>query len=157
MATGMLKTAAAQVGGASVSNPGTPSRPIITVHKSGTVTVSQQAQVVTTVVGGVTKTITLVNSPLSMGGGGTLVSDVSCSAGLDDNLSDISMWVRVLFMTSSLPLYQLSNLSSLGKVVSVVQTKPVQSGAVTVQAGSNAVTQILQVQSQSPDEFEPPL
>lgn len=147
MATGMLKTAAAQVGGASVSNPGTPSRPIITVHKSGTVTVSQQAQVVTTVVGGVTKTITLVNSPLSMGGGGTLVSDGSCSAGLDDNLSDISMcaWVRVLFMTSSLPLYQLSNLSSLGKVVSVVQTKPVQSGAVTVQAGSNAVTQILQV------------
>lgn len=79
LAAGMLKTAAAQVGGASVvSNPGTPSRPIITVHKSGTVTVSQQAQVVTTVVGGVTKTITLVNSPLSMGGGGTLVSDVSC-------------------------------------------------------------------------------
>lgn len=99
MATGMLKTAAAQVGGASVSNPGTPSRPIITVHKSGTVTVSQQAQVVTTVVGGVTKTITLVNSPLSMGGGGTLVSDVSCSAGLDDNLSDISMcvWVSAVY------------------------------------------------------------
>lgn len=73
-ATRMLKTAAAHVGGASVvSTPGTPSRPIITVHKSGTVTVSQQAQVVTTVVGGVTKTITLVNSPL--GGGGTLVSD----------------------------------------------------------------------------------
>ncbi|XP_005748048.1 host cell factor 1b isoform X1 [Pundamilia nyererei] len=116
MATGMLKTAAAQVGGASVSNPGTPSRPIITVHKSGTVTVSQQAQVVTTVVGGVTKTITLVNSPLSMGGGGTL----------------------------------LSNLSSLGKVVSVVQTKPVQSGAGTVQAGSNAVTQILQAKGGLP-------
>lgn len=75
----MLKTAAAQVGGASVvSTPGTPGRPIITVHKSGTVTVSQQAQVVTTVVGGVTKTITLVNSPLSVGGGGTLVSDVTC-------------------------------------------------------------------------------
>lgn len=74
----MLKTAAAQVGGASVvSTPGTPSRPIITVHKSGTVTVSQQAQVVTTVVGGVTKTITLVNSPLSVGGGGALVSDVT--------------------------------------------------------------------------------
>ncbi|XP_035769235.1 host cell factor 1b [Neolamprologus brichardi] len=116
MATGLLKTAAAQVGGASVSNPGTPSRPIITVHKSGTVTVSQQAQVVTTVVGGVTKTITLVNSPLSMGGGGTL----------------------------------LSNLSSLGKVVSVVQTKPVQSGAVTVQAGSNAVTQLLQAKGGLP-------
>lgn len=75
----MLKTAAAQVGGASVvSTPGTQSRPIITVHKSGTVTVSQQTQVVTTVVGGVTKTITLVNSPLSMGGGGALVSDVTC-------------------------------------------------------------------------------
>ncbi|XP_013121097.1 host cell factor 1b isoform X2 [Oreochromis niloticus] len=116
VATGMLKTAAAQVGGASVSTPGTPSRPIITVHKSGTVTVSQQAQVVTTVVGGVTKTITLVNSPLSMGGGGTL----------------------------------LSNLSSLGKVVSVVQTKPVQSGAVTVQAGSSAVTQILQAKGGLP-------
>ncbi len=78
-ATRMLKTAAAQVGGVSVvSTPGTPSRPIITVHKSGTVTVSQQAQVVTTVVGGVTKTITLVNSPLSVGGGGALVSDVTC-------------------------------------------------------------------------------
>lgn len=77
-ATRMLKTAAAQVGGASVvSTPGTPGRPIITVHKSGTVTVSQQAQVVTTVVGGVTKTITLVNSPLSVGGGGALVSDVT--------------------------------------------------------------------------------
>lgn len=73
----MLKTAVAQVGGASVvSTPGTPGRPIITVHKSGTVTVSQQAQVVTTVVGGVTKTITLVNSPLSMGRGGALVSEV---------------------------------------------------------------------------------
>lgn len=77
-ATRMLKTAAAQVGGTSVvSTPGTPSRPIITVHKSGTVTVSQQAQVVTTVVGGVTKTITLVNSPLNVGGG-ALVSDVTC-------------------------------------------------------------------------------
>lgn len=75
-ATHMLKTAASQVGGMSVvSTPGTPSRPIITVHKSGTVTVSQQAPVVTTVMGGVTKTITLVNSPLGMGGGRTLVSD----------------------------------------------------------------------------------
>lgn len=71
----MLKTAASQVGGVSVvSTPGTPSRPIITVHKSGTVTVSQQTPVVTTVVGGVTKTITLVNSPLGVGGGRTLVS-----------------------------------------------------------------------------------
>lgn len=74
-ATQMLKTAAAQVGSISaVSNPGTPGRPIITVHKSGTLTVSPQAQVVTTVVGGVTKTITLVNSPLGVGG---MVSDVS--------------------------------------------------------------------------------
>ncbi|KAM9344017.1 host cell factor 1b isoform 2-T2 [Pholidichthys leucotaenia] len=76
-ATRMLKTAAAQVGGASiVSSPGTANRPIITVHKSGTVTVSQQAQVVTTVVGGVTKTITVVNSPLSVGGGGTLLGNL---------------------------------------------------------------------------------
>lgn len=75
-ATRLLKTAAAQVGGPTVvSAPGTPGRPIITVHKSGTVTVSPQTQVVTTVVGGITKTITLVNSPLGVGGGGTLVSD----------------------------------------------------------------------------------
>uniref|UniRef100_A0A673XHY8 Host cell factor 1 n=1 Tax=Salmo trutta TaxID=8032 RepID=A0A673XHY8_SALTR len=102
-ATRMLKTAAAQVGTSGVATPGTPSRPIITVHKSGTVTVAQQHQVVTTVVGGVTKTITLVKSPLTMGGGGTL----------------------------------LSNLSNLGKVMSVVQTKPGQTGAVTGQAGSS--------------------
>lgn len=69
----MLKTAAAQVGTAA-SSP-TTTRPIITVHKSGTVTVSQQAQVVTTVVGGVTKTITLVKSPLAMGGGGAMVRE----------------------------------------------------------------------------------
>ncbi|KAM9351260.1 host cell factor 1b [Symphorus nematophorus] len=115
-ATRMLKTAAAQMGGASVVSPGTPNRPIITVHKSGTVTVSQQAQVVTTVVGGVTKTITLVNSPLSVGGGGALIG----------------------------------NLGNLGKVVSVVQTKPVQSGAVTGQAGSSPVTQILQTKGALP-------
>uniref|UniRef100_A0A667ZIU7 Host cell factor 1 n=1 Tax=Myripristis murdjan TaxID=586833 RepID=A0A667ZIU7_9TELE len=76
-ATRMLKTAAAQVGGATVvSTPDTPGRPIITVHKSGTVTVAQQAQVVTTVMGGVTKTITLVKSPLSMGGGGALIGNL---------------------------------------------------------------------------------
>ncbi|XP_037628576.1 host cell factor 1b isoform X10 [Sebastes umbrosus] len=113
-ATRMLKTAAAQVGGASVvSTPGTPGRPIITVHKSGTVTVSQQPQVVTTVVGGVTKTITLVNSPLSMGGGGALIG----------------------------------NLGNLGKMMSVIHTKP---GTVTGQAGSSPVTQILQAKSGLP-------
>lgn len=68
----MLKTAAAQVGTAAASSP-TTTRPIITVHKSGAVTVAQQAQVVTTVVGGVTKTITLVKNPLTMGSSGTLV------------------------------------------------------------------------------------
>lgn len=72
-ATRMLKTAAAQAGTSTITTPNTPTRPIITVHKSGTVTVAQQAQVVTTVVGGVTKTITLVKSPLTMGSGGTLV------------------------------------------------------------------------------------
>lgn len=69
----MLKTAAAQVGTSAITTPNTPTRPIITVHKSGTVTVAQQAQVVTTMVGGVTKTITLVKSPITMGSGGTLV------------------------------------------------------------------------------------
>ncbi|XP_026109193.1 host cell factor 1-like isoform X1 [Carassius auratus] len=104
-ATRMLKTAAAQVGTSSISTPNTPTRPIITVHKSGTVTVAQQAQVVTTMVGGVTKTITLVKSPITMGGSGPL-------------------------------------LSSLGKMMSVVQTKPVQTSAVTGQAGSSPVTLI---------------
>ncbi|XP_077059602.1 host cell factor 1a [Siphateles boraxobius] len=104
-ATRMLKTAAAQVGSPTVSSPNTGARPIITVHKSGTVTVAQQAQVVTTMVGGVTKTITLVKSPLSMGG----------------NL-----------------------ISNLGKMVSMVQTKPVQTAALTGQASSNPLAQILQ-------------
>uniref|UniRef100_A0A671QZE1 Host cell factor 1 n=1 Tax=Sinocyclocheilus anshuiensis TaxID=1608454 RepID=A0A671QZE1_9TELE len=110
-ATRMLKTAAAQVATPTVSSPTTAARPIITVHKSGTVTVAQQAQVMTTVVGGVTKTITLVKSPLSMGG----------------NL-----------------------LSSLGKVVSVVQTKPVQTAALMGQASSNPVTQIIQTKGPLP-------
>uniref|UniRef100_A0A672MGV2 Host cell factor 1 n=1 Tax=Sinocyclocheilus grahami TaxID=75366 RepID=A0A672MGV2_SINGR len=104
-ATRMLKTAAAQVGTSTISTPNTPNRPIITVHKSGTVTVAQQAQVVTTMVGGVTKTITLVKSPITMGGSGPLIS-------------------------------------SLGKMMSVVQTKPVQTSAVTRQAGSSPVTLI---------------
>ncbi|XP_058498973.1 host cell factor 1b isoform X1 [Solea solea] len=74
-ATRMLKTAAAQVGGASMlASPGTPGRQLITVHKAGAVPVSQHGQVVTTMVGGVTKTITLVNSPL--GGGGTLIGNL---------------------------------------------------------------------------------
>ncbi|KAI4904575.1 hypothetical protein NFI96_027378, partial [Prochilodus magdalenae] len=120
-ATHMLKTAAAQVGTPSISSTTTPTRPIITVHKSGTVTVAQQAQVVTTVVGGVTKTITLVKSPLTMGGGGTLV------------------WLTFE-----------NGISSLGKVMSVVQTKPVQSSAVTGQASSNPVTQIIQTKGPLP-------
>ncbi|XP_069572656.1 host cell factor 1-like isoform X2 [Brachyistius frenatus] len=116
-ATRMLKTAAAHVGGASVvSTPGTPGRPIITVHKSGTVTVSQQAQVVTTMVGGVTKTLTLVNSPLGMGGGGALVSDIG----------------------------------NLGKVVSLVQNKALQSGSMTGQIGSSSMAQILQTKGALP-------
>lgn len=76
----MLKTAAAQVGTATASSPTTTTRPIITVHKSGAVTVAQQAQVVTTVVGGVTKTITLVKSPLTMGSSGTLVRTQNSSS-----------------------------------------------------------------------------
>ncbi|XP_072776384.1 host cell factor 1 isoform X2 [Taeniopygia guttata] len=114
-ATRMLKTAAAQVGtaGASPAATNAATRPIITVHKSGTVTVAQQAQVVTTVVGGVTKTITLVKSPISVPGGSALISN-------------------------------------LGKVMSVVQTKPVQSSAVTGQASSGPVTQIIQTKGPLP-------
>ncbi|KAM9799900.1 host cell factor 1a isoform 1-T1 [Syngnathus typhle] len=112
-ATRMLKTAAAQVGTAGTSSPTTTTRPIITVHKSGAVTVAQQAQVVTTVMGGVTKTIALVKSPLTMGSGGTLISN-------------------------------------LGKMMSVVQTKPVQTSAVTGQASTNPLTQILQAKGPLP-------
>ncbi|KAG8447911.1 hypothetical protein GDO86_015141 [Hymenochirus boettgeri] len=111
-ATRMLKTAAAQVG-TSVSPANAQTRPIITVHKSGTVTVAQQAQVVTTVVGGVTKTITLVKSPISVPGGSALISN-------------------------------------LGKVMSVVQTKPVQTSAITGQASSGPVTQIIQTKGPLP-------
>ncbi|XP_041743700.2 host cell factor 1-like isoform X3 [Coregonus clupeaformis] len=113
-ATRMLKTAAAQVGTATVSSPNSPNRPIITVHKSGTVTVAQQHQVVTTMVGGVTKTITLVKSPLTMGGSGTL------------------------------------QISSLGKMISVVQTKPVQTSAVTGQASINPLSQLIQTKGSLP-------
>ncbi|XP_035633253.1 host cell factor 1 isoform X3 [Oncorhynchus keta] len=113
-ATRMLKTAAAQVGTATVSSPNSPNRPIITVHKSGTVTVAQQHQVVTTMVGGVTKTITLVKSPLTMGGSGTL------------------------------------QISSLGKMISVVQTKPVQTSAVTGQASTNPLSQLIQTKGSLP-------
>ncbi|XP_061640962.1 host cell factor 1a isoform X3 [Phyllopteryx taeniolatus] len=112
-ATRMLKTAAAQVGTAGTSSPSTTTRPIITVHKSGAVTVAQQAQVVTTVMGGVTKTIALVKSPLTMGSGGTLISN-------------------------------------LGKMMSVVQTKPVQTSAVTGQASTNPLTQIIQTKGPLP-------
>ncbi|XP_064877063.1 host cell factor 1b [Oncorhynchus nerka] len=122
-ATRMLKTAAAQVGTSGVVTPGTPSRPIITVHKSGTVTVAQQHQVVTTVVGGVTKTITLVKSPLTMGGGGTLLTAANQGQNKVMSGKDVQHW--------------LSNLSNLGKVMSVVQTKPGQTGTVTGQAGSS--------------------
>ncbi|XP_037623208.1 host cell factor 1a isoform X3 [Sebastes umbrosus] len=110
-ATRMLKTAAAQVGTATAGSPNT--RPIITVHKSGAVTVAQQAQVVTTVVGGVTKTITLVKSPLTMGSSGTLISN-------------------------------------LGKMMSVVQTKPVQGSAITGQGSTNPLTQLIQTKGPLP-------
>ncbi|GAB0202300.1 host cell factor 1 [Grus japonensis] len=120
-ATRMLKTAAAQVGTAAAAAAGggaapasnAATRPIITVHKSGTVTVAQQAQVMTTVVGGVTKTITLVKSPISVPGGSALISN-------------------------------------LGKVMSVVQTKPVQTSAVTGQASTGPVTQIIQTKGPLP-------
>ncbi|XP_077456910.1 host cell factor 1-like isoform X1 [Stigmatopora argus] len=97
-ATRILKTAAAQLGGTTVvSSPGTSNRPIITVHKAGTVT---------TVVGGVTKTYTLVNSPLGMGTSNALISN-------------------------------------LGKVMSVVQSKPGQTA-------SSSVAQILQAKGTIP-------
>ncbi|XP_058873052.1 host cell factor 1-like [Acipenser ruthenus] len=112
-ATRMLKTAAAQVGTSASSTGNTPTRPIITVHKSGTVTVAQQTQVVTTMVGGVTKTITLVKSPITMPGGSALISN-------------------------------------LGKMMSVMQTKPVQTSSHTGQAASNSLAQLIQAKGQLP-------
>uniref|UniRef100_UPI00358EBA2A host cell factor 1 isoform X2 n=1 Tax=Myxine glutinosa TaxID=7769 RepID=UPI00358EBA2A len=113
-ATSMLKSAAAQVmtsTSAGVVAASSVARPIITVHKSGTISVMPQTQVVTTVIGGVTKTITLVKSPISVAQGSTL-------------------------------------LSSLGSLVTLMQTKAVQSGAVTSQAGP--LTHILQAKGGLP-------
>lgn len=108
----MLKTAAAQVGTSVSSAANTSTRPIITVHKSGTVTVAQQAQVVTTVVGGVTKTITLVKSPISVPGGSALVSDRnhltvcgSCQL-MVDATGDLLSWANFsIVLAQSMPLF----------------------------------------------------
>uniref|UniRef100_UPI00358E6DC9 host cell factor 1-like isoform X3 n=1 Tax=Myxine glutinosa TaxID=7769 RepID=UPI00358E6DC9 len=119
MATKMLKTAVAQavtsssglMQGAAVSTI-SPSRPIIAVHKAGAGTVTQNAHlvttVVTTVVGGVTKTITLVNSPLSVAGGGTLIS----------NLGKVMSLVH----TKSMPSL-MSGQTSAGSVAQFLQSK----------------------------------
>lgn len=112
-ATLMLKTAAAQVGASVSSTTSSSTRPVITVHKSGTVTIAQQAQVVTTVVGGVTKTITLVKNPISIPESSALISN-------------------------------------LGKVMSVVQTKSVQTSATSGQVSVNPVTQIIQTKGPLP-------
>lgn len=103
----MLKTAAAQVGTSVSSAANTSTRPIITVHKSGTVTVAQQAQVVTTVVGGVTKTITLVKSPISVPGGSALVSDGGPPAACDtfrESPAQAGSWPG-LWVTLAAPSY----------------------------------------------------
>ncbi|XP_038636102.1 host cell factor 2-like isoform X2 [Scyliorhinus canicula] len=113
-ATTMLKTAAAQVATSSGSLGSASSRPIITVHKSGALTVAQQTQVVTTVVGGVTKTFTLVKSPIQVGGGGSLISN-------------------------------------LGKMMTLVQTAPVQTGApITGQATAGSLAQFIQAKGPFP-------
>ncbi|XP_048463455.1 host cell factor 2-like isoform X6 [Rhincodon typus] len=113
-ATTMLKTAAAQVATSSGSLGPASSRPIITVHKSSALTVAQQTQVVTTVVGGVTKTFTLVKSPIQVGGGGSLISN-------------------------------------LGKMMTLVQTAPVQTGApITGQATAGSLAQFIQAKGPFP-------
>uniref|UniRef100_A0A3B3UK38 Fibronectin type-III domain-containing protein n=1 Tax=Poecilia latipinna TaxID=48699 RepID=A0A3B3UK38_9TELE len=83
-------------------------------------------------------TITIVNSPISLGGGGALVSDVIYGKPFNIISAERLAWKHLL-------LFQIGNLGNLGKMVSVVQTRPVQSGVVTGQAGSSPVTQILQV------------
>ncbi|XP_023693256.2 host cell factor 1a isoform X2 [Paramormyrops kingsleyae] len=142
-ATHLLKTAAAQVGSPAGSAPGTPTRPIITVHKSGTVTVAQQAQVVTTVVGGVTKTITLVKSPITMGGGGTLIS----------NLGKV---MSVTGQSSSNPLTQIIQTKgplpagTILKLVTSADGKPATIITTTQAGGAGNKPTILGISSVSP-------
>lgn len=119
-ATRMLKTAAAQVGTSVSSAANTSTRPIITVHKSGTVTVAQQAQVVTTVVGGVTKTITLVKSPISVPGGSALVSDRhhlaacdSCQAMVNATGDSLSWANSSIVLDQAMPLFGSRSLPAL--------------------------------------------
>uniref|UniRef100_A0A4W2FT45 Host cell factor 1 n=1 Tax=Bos indicus x Bos taurus TaxID=30522 RepID=A0A4W2FT45_BOBOX len=89
------------------------SSPVMVSNPATRMLKTAAAQVVTTVVGGVTKTITLVKSPISVPGGSALISN-------------------------------------LGKVMSVVQTKPVQTSAVTGQASTGPVTQIIQTKGPLP-------
>ncbi|XP_029283987.1 host cell factor 1-like isoform X2 [Cottoperca gobio] len=146
-ATRILKTAAAQVGGASVvSSPGTPGRPIITVHKSGTVTVSPQAQVVTTVMGGVTKTITLVNSPLGVGGGGALIGNLGNLGNLGKMMSVVQSGGRpvtqILQAKGGLPAGTILKLvtSADGKQTTILSTA--QSGSTTSKPGTTFIKTI---------------
>eukprot|EP00066_Takifugu_rubripes_P030263 XP_011619529.1 PREDICTED: host cell factor 1-like [Takifugu rubripes] len=147
-ATQMLKTAASQLGGVSVvSTPGTPSRPIITVHKSGTVTVSQQTPVVTTVVGGVTKTITLVNSPLGVGGGRTLIGNlgnlgkvvsVVQNPPVQSGQAASNAVAQLLQAKGGLP--GSTGVSSLGTITTLATTATLASQVTTATAAAAAAT-----------------
>lgn len=50
-----------------------------------------------------------------------------------------------MFLHTHFAFYLLLQISNLGKMMSVVQTKPVQTSAVTGQASTNPLTQIIQV------------
>lgn len=103
---------------------------------------AQQAQVVTTVVGGVTKTITLVKSPISVPGGSALVSDQHPGA-IQPQSMPLDRSLDHLFWCTVISLLDFQS----GQRMPVVQTKPVQTSAVTGQASTGPVTQIIQVSS----------
>ncbi|KAB0388940.1 hypothetical protein E2I00_001942, partial [Balaenoptera physalus] len=82
-------------------------------------------------------------SPISVPGGSALVSD-GCQESPAQAVPLTGLWIT--FYALSLP-FQISNL---GKVMSVVQTKPVQTSAVTGQASTGPVTQIIQTKGPLP-------
>lgn len=151
-ATRMLKTAAAQVGTSVSSAANTQNRPIITVHKSGTVTVAQQAQVVTTVVGGVTKTITLVKSPISVPGGSTLISNLGKMMSVVQDRPG---------QTSSGPLTQIIQTKgplpagTILKLVTSADGKPTTIITTSQAGGTGTKPTILGISSVSPNTTKP--
>lgn len=59
----------------------------------------------------------------------------------------MSLYIRRSLKADFLSFFVGEQISNLGKMMSVVQTKPVQTSAVTGQASTGPVTQIIQVRT----------